>query len=309
VRTQNAQTPTLQFFHETPRDWLSHPPLASSLQNFETSLILLAMSCYPSALVTSASAIESAVQAAFPRLRGKRFEELLKNANSGFPIELAFDSSDLDSLRRKRNEIIHFGFNHNDDEVAAALLIETGYRFIEQCYETYFDFRLKGKGTATGALRRNLDKHLEVAQIVYQRTKNIQSVRATLCFLPLAHEIRWHLRSSLLSNWEATVLELEDEEFERRWSLQEREKNTLARKTFEASWDFDCPICDYPDALVCELDAHSIKKREIHLNRAVCVSCGFEIPNDCPTLADELCGDQLVEARPFIFDEFGIEGG
>lgn len=307
MTTEPDQKPILIFFRDTPRDWLSHPPLASSLQNLETSFLLLAMSRYPSALVSCASAIESVVQAAFPTLRRKRFQELLKHANSGFPVGLRFHTADLDEFRQKRNDIIHYGFSRSDDEEAASLLLKTGYRFVEQCYETYFDFRLKRIGTNYGGLPPNFDRHLEIGQTVYQRTKGILNVRAVLCFLPLAHEVRWRIRDSMLSNWEAEVLQDEDEQFERRFELQEREKRKLLWEKFELSWEFDCPICDYPEALVCELEHGALQKREIQLNRAACVSCGLIIPKNCPTLADEMCADQLAEVRPRIFEEYGIK--
>jgi hypothetical protein len=298
--------PTLLFFRNTPKDLLSHPPLASSLQNLKTSFLLLAMGRYPSALIACASAVESAVQATFPNLRRKRFQELLEHANSGFHIGLRFHTNDLDQFRQKRNHIIHFGFSHSDDEESAALLLDTGYRLIEQCYEKYFDFPLKRKGIYFGGLLPNFDRHLEVAQIVYQRTRHIRNVEAAWCFIPLAQEMRWRIRDSMLSNWEAEVLQDEEEGFERRFEFQEREKRNLLQDTFEVSWEFDCPICDYPDALVCELESQALEKRQIRLNRAVCVSCGLAIPNNCPTLADELCADQLVETQPLILKEYGM---
>ena len=307
MTTPNTQMPTLLFFRDIPRDLLSHPPLTSSLQNLETSFLLLAMGRYPSVLVECASTIESVVQAAFPTLRRRRFEELLKHANSEFPVGLRFHTNDLDEFRKKRNEIIHFGFNHSDDEIAATLLLKTGYCFIEQCYEAYFDFRLKRKGMDYGGLLPNFDRHLEVAQIVYQRTRYMENDRAAWCFIPLAHEIRWRIRNSMLSNWEAEVLQDEEEQFERRFELQEREKRNLLRDTFEISWEFDCPICDAPATLVCELQDEPLEKREIQLNRAVCVSCGLVIPKNCPMLADELCADQLDEARPLILQEYGFD--
>lgn len=264
------------------------------------------MARYPSALVATASAIESAVQAAFPSLLRKRFEELFEHANSNLQAGLSFNTLDLSDFRRKRNEIIHFGFSPSDDEVAAALLLNTGYPFIERCYKSYFNFGLKRKGVRDGGLLLNLDRHLDVAQIVYQKTKNIPNVRASSCFIPLAHEIRWRIRESLLSNWEAEVLDLEDEEFERRHTFQERQKNKLLRDTFEVSWEFDCPICDYPESLICELEREPLEKGEIRLNRAVCVSCGLEIPKNSPALADELCADQVVECRSQILQEHDI---
>ena len=55
--------PTLHFFHATPADLLANHPLASSLQTFETCLFLISMHQFPSALVSCATACESAMKA------------------------------------------------------------------------------------------------------------------------------------------------------------------------------------------------------------------------------------------------------
>ena len=52
-----ADVPTFWFFRETPRAMLDHPPLASSLQSFETALFLIALRRFPGALRACAAAV------------------------------------------------------------------------------------------------------------------------------------------------------------------------------------------------------------------------------------------------------------
>src|SRR5437588_473581 len=118
------EKPELIFFRDTPKDLLNRPPLASSLQNLETSFLLLAVWRYPHGLVSCASAIESALKAAFNKRR-KGFGELLKLANAELPGDV-FSQADLDEFRDKRNEIVHYGFSPKDDEISAVLLLKTG---------------------------------------------------------------------------------------------------------------------------------------------------------------------------------------
>ena len=55
-------SPILHFFGATLHDMLGQPPLASSLQSFETCLFLIALERFPSALVSCATAWESAIK-------------------------------------------------------------------------------------------------------------------------------------------------------------------------------------------------------------------------------------------------------
>ena len=61
--TIDENSPTLDFFRATPRDMVSQAPLASSLQSFETCLFLIGLDRFPGALVSCASAWESALKA------------------------------------------------------------------------------------------------------------------------------------------------------------------------------------------------------------------------------------------------------
>jgi hypothetical protein len=106
------------FFRSPPKDLASRPPLASSLQSLESSFLFLALGRYPHALVACASAIESAMKAAFamgPEDRDN-LARLIDQARSGYRGLQLFPKSELDDFRNTRNRIVHFGFSPQDDD-------------------------------------------------------------------------------------------------------------------------------------------------------------------------------------------------
>jgi len=306
MTSSSDQKPELIFFRDTPKDLLDRPPLASSLQNLETSFLLLAVWRYPHALVSCASAIESALRSAFDSGR-KSFSELLKLANAEFPPDV-FSQSDLDEFREKRNEIVHYGFSAKDDEISAVLLLKTGYRLIQQCYKTFFDFSLKRNDGTHGGLLPNFDHHLDIAERVYLMAKDEPNLNLTYCFIPFAQEIRWSIQQSLMSRWQRQVLNAEETNWPNiSWDLKEKETEELFWKAFDPAWKFDCPICGDVESFICELDGDELDKTVIRLKRGMCVNCGLFIPANCPFLADEICSEQIEEERSKIFSDFGIE--
>jgi hypothetical protein len=188
---REKDAPKLTFFRETPQDLLSHPPLASSLQNLETSFLLTALWRYPHALVSCASAIESALKAAFNSKRNDGLRKLLMQAQHHISPAERLAQRDLDEFCEKRNEIIHRGFSPKDDEISAVLLLKAGIPFVEQCYKVFFDFRLKQHGEQYGGLLPDLDRHLNISEKVYARAKEIDGINLTYCFLSFSHDIRW----------------------------------------------------------------------------------------------------------------------
>ncbi len=304
----NREEPRLVFFRSQPRDVLSRHPLASSLQHLETSFLLISLWRYPHALVSCASAIESALKAAFNCGQDEKrsFESLLSSAQEKFPRSADFSEEAIKEFRKKRNEIIHYGFSPKDDEISALLLLRTGYRLMEQCYETFFEFPLRKRGGVYGGLLPDIDHHLDIAQRVYVKSSAQGGHDYCSCFAAFAHNIRWGMQHWTMSAWQQNVLNAEDESGWKGWEFRENQKKELIYKSFEAAWSFDCCICGGLEDFVCELDADDLKERKISLKRGICVHCGLVIPGKCPFLADELCGDQPEQDREKILKEYGI---
>jgi hypothetical protein len=302
----NQEEPKLIFFREKPKDLLTHPPLASSLQNLETSFLLIAMHRYPHALIACASAIESAIKAALKITSDEDIKlwPLIKKAKKKYPsFTSRSDYNKIDNFRLKRNHMVHFGFIPKDDEESATLLLQTGYNLIAECYETFFKFSLQGKGNNDGGLKPELANHLDVAKWTYIKAQKEKGHDPIYCFISFAHCIRWEFQYQTLSDWQDDVLTLEEEGGCKSWEFKEKQKEEL-RSAFEPSWDFDCPVCYDPKSFICELDDKRLDKGEIRLKRGVCVHCNLIIPRDCPFLADELCAEQIDNARPTILKEY-----
>jgi hypothetical protein len=96
----DEERPTLDFFRTTPPDMLAQAPLASSLQSFETCLFLVGLDRYPSALVSCASAWESALKAKLaigPEEKVTLEKMLMEIRSCGFAGNLS--GYDLQTLR------------------------------------------------------------------------------------------------------------------------------------------------------------------------------------------------------------------
>jgi hypothetical protein len=296
--SDKQQTPTLHFFRATPDNLISHPPLCSSLQNLESCFFLLALERYPHALIACASAIESGIKAAL-KIRPEVWvdlKDLLAQVRSHSHRLQQFSQWNLDNPRRTRNRMVHYGFSPQDDEQTAVLLRKVGFRFLNQCYEEFFDFSLE-KG-----LRPDFFQQLSIATEVYDKAKNIRGLSFTYCFRAFSHLLRWSVKDSLMSHWEPESAQSADETG-LKFALCEKQRGKL-EQLFIQCWFFDCPICNDVETFACELDDDQLDIGKVHLQRAVCVSCGLVIPHGCPFLTDAICREQIEEKSPVILRAF-----
>src|SRR4029434_10175551 len=96
---EQAEEPRFHLFRLPPADLRARPPLASSLQSFESSLFLVALRRYPHALTACVFASESALKAVCnePSARKDGLKELLTRARQAATIA-AFSIDGLDSM-------------------------------------------------------------------------------------------------------------------------------------------------------------------------------------------------------------------
>src|SRR5437868_2290869 len=115
--SEPTEEPELHFFRRTPANLFARPPLASSFQSFESCLLFIGLGRYPHAFAACALAIESGIKAAFavPPEGGDTFQNLLARARDEQPSLRIFPQENIDSLRKTRNRIIHYGFSPKDD--------------------------------------------------------------------------------------------------------------------------------------------------------------------------------------------------
>ena len=296
-----TERPHLNFFRATPECLLSRPPLCSSLQNLESSFMLIALGRFPHALVTCASSIEGAMKAVL-NISPQKFinaAELYAEARAAYCGLESFDECDLEHLRFTRNRIVHYGFSTKDDEGAAEILLNTGFPFVRACYLKFFDFDL------LDGLVVEYAQQLDIALNTFQRIERTRGAASSLCFTAFSHLIRWSLRESLMAHWERDSIA----QGERRGvavESSERRKGEL-ESILGATWTFDCPICDDVDTLVCELDEAQLERKTVTLIRGACASCDLVV-REMPFLADALVGTQIETKRMDILREYGLLG-
>jgi hypothetical protein len=298
AQMHDQHAPELEFFRSTPPDLLARPPLASSMQHFESVLFLVGLKRYPHALTTCASAIESTIKAGLhlevaTRDTGRK---LFAKAYAARPELEAIP--DVITFLDARNRMVHYGFTRADEEIAAGLLLRTGVPLILACHQAFFKFDL------LGALRTEFGVHLQFALTTQHRTGDRHACTPTLCLSALAHLVRWTMRESLMADWEYDASrDAQETTVQIEHCIRERQRMEREFGTAEA---FDCPVCDNPDAFVCELDEELLCAGQIVLRQGQCVNCRFTIPPRGALLLEVLCEEQVGARRSEILDAFGF---
>lgn len=314
--------PRLDFFRATPSGLLAQPPLASSLQSFETCLYLLGLNRYPSAVVSCATAWESALKAKLaigPEARGIALEKLITDIRSRFEPLRMFDDKKLDTFRRKRNHLVHFGFSPKDDQECALLLLETGLPFLSLCYRVLFDFYLDWQDIRTGitefinltpeekakvGLALEVAEQLRFVKEIYYFAKKSDKFHSTDCFSAFEHFIRLGLKDSAKTESEWDIIKNADTHG-LKWESEQKVKKDL-EKMLGPFWVFSCPVCRGVDSLVAELNETKLQKHQIVTDRCACVQCGFVVGKGAPYISPILLADEIANNRQKILKEFGL---
>jgi len=293
-----------------PEHWEANPPLASSLQHLESALFLIALERYPHALVSCVAAIESAIKAKFkiPPDAEEKLVDLLKRTKGRFPQHVGFSDDQVAQMRRKRNEISHYGFSPNDDEVSARLLLNVAFNFADQCYRSFFRYHaIRHASESLGHLCPDVPLLLGYTLQTWKRNKSPKGDLVARSYLKvLGHAVRWSTQHWSLSIAQQEILDKAANswgEFDAVRSVVERIKRDLS----DPIGNFDCPVCGNPDCLWCELDGGDcFDLGELKSNRSVCAHCGLFVPGEAGPLIDALLSKQYVEHRESICKEYGV---
>jgi len=306
--TPKDEQPSFVFFRNTPPDMMEHPPLASSLQSFETCLLLIALGRFPSALASCAAAVESAIKGKLGKPADDKIElwRLLEEARGVCPGLRLFDKAKLDRFREARNRIVHYGYTPQDDETCAVQLLETGFPLLEKCYSDLFGFDLipGPGGVGKGGLDAKVGQQYTVCRDVYRQAKQLQGIRYGYCFTSLAHYVRLAIKQMAMTATESNLIENGSG-----WGA-ERQHEEQAKKELEGAfqepvWDFDCPVCGGEQTLVAELDGEALKRKQVSVRRCVCVHCEMVVFGGSPYLANRMLRLDIKTATR-IRKEFGI---
>jgi hypothetical protein len=313
----SAQTPTLIFFRKTPSRWRDIPELISSLQSWETTLLLFGLRRFPASLVTIVSAIESLLKPHFPELEWVR-EDKLKRMLSGASkrYNWHFAESDLKRLRIKRNDFIHEGFIPKDNAESIDLLFRIALPFIANCFSDIHSFDL-----IDGMVAPYSD-NIRFAQKAYSELRKAGADK-THCADALVHLLQLTLQNSFLTN---TMIEaMSRDNFESAvWETMHKRKESFIHR-HGTSWDkphFDCPVCEHPESILCELDEEYLfDDGIISPKRLLCSHCDFSVgdfskeavlqayePILCKILLQKQIQNMKKEEIISFLSEFGSDG-
>ncbi len=316
----DTEAPILHFFRSRPHGLEKQPPLASSLQSFETALFLIALNRLPSALVACASAWESAIKAKLqvePEERAT-LESLLESVRCKSPALNAFKQRSLDRFRKARNRIVHYGFSPMDDKECAVLLLESGFPFLKELFRASFDFYLDWKDinpkltsltelepqdAAKVGLMPDLAAQVRIAIETFRVSKNHRGSDPSHCFLMLAHWIRHGLKENQLTSSQLEMLD-HGASVGRQHELQAKQIVDLERIFNYVTWEFDCPSCEGAKTVVAELDELSLRKKIVRPKRFVCVECELIVPSEAAFLAEVALGAQINDLQREIIDGY-----
>ena len=320
--TTDEDRPRLDFFRAPPADMASHPPLASSLQSFETCLYLIGLRRYPSAVVSCVNALESAIKAKLgvpPGDRRIQLSELLTTIRSRFPELNNFDAEKIAALREKRNRLVHYGFSPKDDPECAGLLLEVGIPFLNLCYQAMFDFYLDWRDIRPGidnfmdltsaeiskaGLLPEVAEQLGFVANIYRAAKGQRDFKPEWSFDTFVHYINFILKRSAMSESETSSFEYAANngiKFDREMKVRQG-----LEKAFRDSCVLDCPICDGVGTLIVELDDNSLSEGDIAPDRCGCVQCGFVVGKVASYISRVLLAGQIAQVRERLLKEYGL---
>ena len=317
---EQLQSPTLHFFLATPKELIENPPLASSLQSLETTFLLLSLERYPSALVACVSAWESVIKAqlGIPQDDKISTSKILEKIRISEPILMAFDYARLDVLLKTRNRVTHYGFSPHHDQDCGHLLIETGLPFLTALYQTLFGFHLHWRDVRPGltdftqltaqeartvGLMPDLSDQIKIVNTMFELNRHSEGFDVLLCFKAFTHYLRFRLRESYASNAD-DLLEDRASAKGMRYEIEQQEKQNIYKQMDDETWDFDCPICHSPKALVAGLNTSEFDQGRVSLNWGICVACRLVMPKQAHHLTDLVLSHELAEQKKSIHDSY-----
>jgi hypothetical protein len=320
VESEN-DTARLELFVSRPVSFSTSPPLASSLQSFETTLFLIALSRYPSALVSCSLALESAFKAILqmPPAREITFPALLREVRQKYR---AVQNYDFDEFRETRNRIAHYGYSPADDPLSARLLLRLGIPLLQRCYREWFDVfvdwqekhpqhQSMGKNSDRRILplmmRKDVADSLRIALRTHRRAETVQISDFRYCFLPLIHALRWVLFEKHSTPYCSAAFDrlLDTGEF----VDVEEQLLCKAEEEFGSNWVvFSCGACSSGDMLA-QLDDAAARQGRVRVTRLRCALCGFQTTDRAPFLIESMIGDAVMGREAEILAATGIRGG
>ncbi len=305
----------LGIFRRLPENINELNPLLSSFQSFETSLELVALRRYPAAVITCANAWESAIKSYLKKGPGDEIGlSVLINEIFKEKVSLKKHKERAFEFRKVRNSLTHFGVSPGDDQRSFDLLLSSGYTFysdlIRDCFGLYLNWRELvpnaksfeevGKAEARCVLNPVYGEALFESIALHKEfgfSKLINDNR--FCAAKLSYKIGDLIRQDFDGARESFAGDFSDEYFDYLRSIREK-----VDKLYKGwSYNFNCPVCGRHD-FVGEVDESRSTKKVIHIDRGMCIECGFHVDAGNKGVLNRLLDSQLKEKMPEIIKEF-----
>jgi hypothetical protein len=316
--------PEFRFLRATPPKLVDNPPLASSLQAFETSLELIALHRFPAALIACVNAWESALKAAFeieeaphtPSLR-----KLLERPETAILRSASWNTERNLKLIEKRNQITHYGYTPKDSSICTTLLLETAYPGLACVYEHFFDFRLMwqqlgdSQHTFGSFCSSDMNKVglvpqwgdlLWLAMNQFQQHQAAHNLAPAWYFHPLASALRLGFQKSWTSPAENEALVLAESDGIL-YEQQEQVRSQVVRQMSDCQTTLFCPICDAADTFLIEFDEDALDDGPMTTKWCFCVACHFSLPSAAGFLIPALLTEDLFPHWQALRIDCGLE--
>ena len=180
--------------------------------------------------------------------------------------------------------------------MSVTLFLTASLPLLASSYKTFHRFDLHD------SLLPQFADHLAVAADSHTLAVEHRHDDVAFCLNSFVQLLRYVQKFNFATAWELQSITKAEEigiAFEHK--IKER---VALQNALDPHWEFDCPVCEDPDAVVCELDLGSVP---IIAKRAGCTNCGFVIVEGEELLSRVLFARQLAREETKINREYGLQ--
>ena len=258
-----------QIFKKLPEFTTENIGAGSSLQMFESCLLLISQRRFPHALTILCSSIEALIksQISNPNKTGE-LKEQLDWASQRSPTLNKFNKS-IHEVRKLRNEIVHTGYSTKDDDVCIQAITKTGIPFYRSLVRTFLNIEL------TEILIFPIGDSL-IRSEKLQRSKQFEN-DFNFIVMPIEMAVYEFYQEDRVTPYLESFSHLDKRDFDLQFALRETKIASIDERLVIE----DCPICG-EEALVILANHKALgsvkdpySKKKFVIDKYQCVNCGF----------------------------------
>lgn len=308
---------TPEFLWLAPEEkFLKDKKLCSSMQKFETSLLLITVNRWPDALVKCVESIEGLLlyhykkdprELQFRFNRGKNsnqknpftFYNLIENAQKDFKYPLL--SHRGHKLRRMRNEFVHKGFVPADSKKAFEYYFKHALPYLRNAYKEMLGFDLIDRiDVYPGDFRAIMEKTISLCE------KSLKRGSAEI----LIRSLRNYIQPTFVSTKDQFLKEAFEGDTNLQVSYEEMIRDELGKDFDPDAWRFycGCPVYNCNGDLLCCLSFDGTEEVAISVDKFFCTDCHLHIEEEShPFLAKEFLSKEIEGSRDEIVRDYGFQ--